>query len=147
MKSYIGIFINAAVGVYLLNVSEPSWFIQWTVIGFYGLLALGGFICYAGLASFWKVALGAPEVFGPGKENHKVTKEMYSSMVKVIGPYADMPFYVLSVVASVLLLAGILQHSWYMLFGVLFAAVVFGYAVIQSLLASFSKISALATGE
>ena len=133
------------VGLYMLN-AELGTGLHWLFGILIVLASLLTLLQYGPMAIGWKLSMAHPDLFGPGGDNHEQTLELYDWSIQVTRPYHDKINVVLSLIADVILMSGLLAQGWNVLLGMQFVACVIGYATITSFLTNYHDIYAFVNG-
>ena len=133
------------VGFFMLNVPNIGTGLHWGI----GILAVIGAIItivqYSPIMA-WKLFMTRPDLFGPEGDSHERALKLYDWSIQVTRPYQSKFDLGTALVADVILMAGLLNQDWIVLFGLQFVACVIGYAVIQSFLTNYHNIYAFVNG-
>lgn len=145
LKEHSIAVFSFGVGLYMLNV-ELGTALHWIfgiLIVFASMLTL---FLYSTMAIGWKGAMAHPELFSHGGDSHERTLKLYDWSIRITQPYHDKINIVLSLIADVILMGGLLAQGWNILFGMQFVACVIGYATITSFLTNYRNIYVFVNG-
>lgn len=146
LKDHSITVFGAGVGLYMLKASEISTGIHWAIGILVVIAAVLTLFQYGLVAIGWKSAFAYPDVFGIKGESHARTLKLYDWSIQVTRPYHNKANLYIALGADVLLMAGLLQQGWNVLFGIQFTACVIGYAIIASFLTNYQNIYAFVNG-
>lgn len=128
---------NYGVGFYLIvSATIPTW-VGWSLTAFIVVFGIAAIAMYGSIAHFWSLAFKNADYFGPGGELHHHGKKMFDHTVNTVYDYRHKETFWFSVVASLVLMAGLIQHQLWIAFAVEAVCNVIGYSVIRSFLTNF----------
>jgi len=139
---------NFALGSFLIVAvtDVPSW-AGWLLTGFVAVFGLVAILQFGSLAHFWGIALKNRERFSPGGDLHDHSVNIFDHTVNVCYDYRNKETYWFSVAASLVFMAGLIQHELWIAFTVEAIASVVGYSVIRAFLTHFHIYYALVKGK
>lgn len=134
------------VGFFLINTPDiPTWG-AWLTGIFVIMFAVFSLLQFGNQAKFWGLVQRSPESFGPEGKNHESGLFMFDSASKMVSDYEDSVLFWLSLGASVVLMAGLLKHEWYLVLAFEFTASVIGYSFIKAFLKNYHSYYAILNG-
>ena len=128
---------NYGVGLFLIvTPAIPAW-AGWTLTAFIVVFGIVAIALYGSIAHFWSLAFKNAELFGPKGELHHRGKKMFDHTVNIVYSYRHKETFWFSVAASLVLMAGLIEHQLWIAFAVEAVCNVLGYSVIRAFLTNF----------
>lgn len=146
LKEYSITIFAFGVGAYLLTATQVH-AIEHVIIGILvAFAAILSILQYGGMAVGWKVFMANKDLFGPGSEDHERALILFDNSVAATRPYQNKIAFLVSFLSSVVLMAGLLNQGWTILFALEFVSSVIGYAVVRSFLTNYHDIYGYVNG-
>lgn len=134
-------------GFFLIELATlPNW-AGWLITLIVVVLGLNAIVQFGALAHFWGIALKHADRFSPKGDLHDHGKAMFDHTVNACYDYRNKETFWFSVVASLIFMAGLIEHQLWIAFGVEAVASIVGYSVIRAFLTHFHVYYALVEGK
>ena len=145
-EKYFDSIFAFGFGYMLLNLTEiPTWAV-WIIGLIVVSFSLFSLLQFGNQVKFWGTVQRDPALFGPDGRHHDAGTQMFDSASRLVGHYQGHMVFWTSLVSSVVLLAGLLQHQMYIPLALEFTASVMGFSFIKAFLKNYHTYYGILNG-